>query len=342
MMKIVSETEDKLHFSVRPPAAAGPATDVDPVGIDDGEDEPFYFGWRWEEAPDGSRKLRQVPLTYDDLLSPEVGDFIAEDTIHRRVTVDIAKILERRYADEPTVAVWSDLKISFRIPGLTTGPGPDVCVVEGVVDRDRRRSSFRYGEEPGEVVLTVEVVSKKSAPKDYRDILEIYTRLGVKEYLAIRPIGHYADGPFELKGWRRDPRSGRLEPIAADGEGRLRLRTTALLVGTGTEGWGLEVWDAATGERLRSPDEETAFLELRAEQARARAEQEAAARRAAEERAEQEAARAGQAEARAGQAEERAEQAEERVGQEAAARRAAEEKIERLLARLAEREAGDE
>ena len=308
MLRIMSQTSDKLRSSVEPPAAAGPAVEAEPSagtpdrgtpdrdtpnrgtpdrgtpdevgrGSDDGEDDPFYYGWRWEEAPDGSGESRQVPLTYDDLLSPEVGDFIAESTVHHKVTGGIEAILARRYADRPTVAVWSDLKISFRIPGLTTGPGPDVCVVEGVEDRDRRRSSFRYGEEPGEVVLTIEVVSKKSAPKDYRDILEIYTRLGVKEYLAIRPIGHYADGPFELRGWRRDPRAGKLGPIDPGGEGRLRLATTGLLVGTGAEGWGLKVWDAATGKRLRPPEEEAA----RAARAEERAEQEAEARRAAEE-----------------------------------------------------------
>ena len=118
-----------------PPAAGDPTTGVEPGagGPEAGDGDPYYYGWRWQVAPEDSDRLRQVPLTYADLLSPEVGDFIAEDTIHRRVTEDVARILESRYADEPTVAVWSDLKILFRIPKLTTGPGPDVCVVEGVV-----------------------------------------------------------------------------------------------------------------------------------------------------------------------------------------------------------------
>ncbi len=234
-------------------------------------DDPFYYGWRWETTGDG--ELRQTPLTYRDLLSPEVGDFIAESTIHHKVTAEVEGILERRYAGEPSVAVWSDLKIAFRIPGLTTGPGPDVCVVEGVVDRDRDRRSFRYGKEPGEVVLTIEVVSSRSKRKDYRDILEIYRRLGVRDYLAIRPIGHYSDGPFELQGWHRDPEGGRLEPILPDGDGRLHLRSVGLLAGTGEEGWGLKIWDAATGERLRTPAaaeaERAAEAEERAEEMRA-------------------------------------------------------------------------
>ena len=49
--------------------------------------------------------------------------------------------------------------------------------------------------------------------EDYRDILEIYSRLREGEYLAIRPIGHYSEGPFETDGWRRNAETGRLEPI---------------------------------------------------------------------------------------------------------------------------------
>ncbi len=300
----MSRSEDNLRLSVVSPVSVESLPDADPAaGVPerDGDDDPFTYGWRWETPSGGSGSLRQVPLTYEDLLSPEVGDFIAESTIHHKVTAEVAGILERRYADEPSVAVWSDLKIAFRIPGLTTGPGPDVCVVEGVVDRDRDRRSFRYGQESGEVALTIEVVSKKSKRKDHEDILEIYRRLGVREYLAVRPTGHYSDGPFELRGWRRDPQTGWLESIRPDREGRLRLRTVGVLAGTGPEGWGLKIWDAATGERLRTPAA-------------------AAARRAvqAEQRAREEAERAVEAEGRA-------ERAEEHAVQEAAARLRAEE-----------------
>ena len=129
----------------------------------------------------------------------------------------------------------------------------------------------------------VEVVSKKSLKKDYKDLLEIYARLGVEEYVAIRPTGLYADGPFEVRAWRRDPKARRLRRIDPDPEGRLRSRTTGLLLDTGAHGWGFRIWDAATGERLRAPEAEEARARRSAEE---RAEQEAQARRAAEERAE--------------------------------------------------------
>ncbi|MCP4661597.1 MAG: hypothetical protein GY856_39860 [bacterium] len=296
------------------PSTGAPEPDDDEADpCDDAETDPYYYGWRerWEKTPDGGEKLYRTPLSYPDLLDPQEGDFIAEDTIHRRVVEDLANILERRYKAEPSVAVWSNLKILFKIPGLTSGPGPDICVVAGVRDRDRQRRSFAYGKEPGELRLVIEVVSKSSLIKDYEDLLKIYAPLEVEEYLAIRPLGFYVDGPFNLRGWRLDPHRGQLVPIAPNPQGRIPSQTTGLVFGPGAEGWGVGIWDAATGERLRT-SEEVRALELEA-------------RCKAEERAEQEAAARRQAEGRAEQAEGRAEQAEGRAEQEAAARRKAEE-----------------
>ncbi len=311
--------------------------------------DPYEYGWRErrEIAPDGTEKLRWDPLSYRDLLDPQEGDVVAEDSVHRTVTDDVARILKRRYEDQPSVAVWSNLKILFEIPGLTTGPGPDICVVEGVRDRDLRRTSFRYGEEPGEVRLVIEIVSKNSVRKDFRGLLAIYGPLGVEEYVAIRPRGFYPQGPFELRAWRRDARTGSLRPLRPDAEGRLRSRVTGVLFGTGEEGWGLEVWDAATGERLRTSEEELRWHAERREEAEERAGD-------AEHRAFVAAERADEAERRARRevkarrdAERRAKQEAERAEKESEARRKAEEarqeltaEIEKLQALLRERKDG--
>ncbi|MCP3957162.1 MAG: Uma2 family endonuclease [bacterium] len=247
-------------------------SEIDPTAfdLDDDPGDPFYYGWRYldESESDGSDPLHRVPLTYSDLLSPEVGDFIAEDTVHRSVVEGVARILKPRLEIDPEVAVWSDLKIYFVIPGVTTGPGPDISVVTGVRDRERRRRSFRLGKEPGRLALAIEVVSNKSMPKDYRDILDIYDRMEVGEYIAIRPTGHYADGPFELRGWRRS--AERLRPLRPDDQGRLRSEIAGVLFGTGEGGSGLVLWDAVTGERLLTAEERE---RLRAERAESEIEQ---------------------------------------------------------------------
>ncbi len=339
----IVETVPRLEIET-----AEAAPDRVPVARLRRDHDPFYYGWRpsREKTADGEDKLRWIPLTYEDLLDPQEDDVVAEDTIHRKVTDGVAGILRRRYRADPTVAVWSNLKILFHIPGLTTGPGPDICVIAGVEDRDRRRRSFRYGHEPGTVRLVIEVVSKSSVKKDYQDLLEIYAPLGVEEYVAIHPLGPYSDGPFQLTGWRLDPHTQQLRPIPPGPKGRISSQTTGLLFGTGPDGWRLAVWDATTGEHLQPP----------AQEAEQRAEQEAAARRKAEEqkrRAEEEQERQ----------QERAERAEAQARQEAAARRKAGEarqraeeqaqraeeqnrkmaaEIERLRARIQEREETDD
>jgi Uma2 family endonuclease len=319
--------------------------------------DPYEYGWRErrEVAADGAETLSWDPLSYRDLLDPQEGDVVAEDSVHRTVTEDVARILRRRYEGQRSVAVWSNLKILFEIPGLTTGPGPDICLVEGVRDRDLRRTSFRYGEEPGKVRLVIEIVSKNSQKKDYEDLLAIYGPLGVEEYVAIRPRGFYPQGPFELRGWRRDPRTGRLHRLRPDAAGRLRSRVTGLYFGTGAEGWGLEVWDAATGERLRTSEDELrwhaeraddaaeragdaehrAFVaEERADDAEKRARREIQARRAADTRAEKEADRAEKEAERAAKEVDRAEKEAERAEKEAEARRKAEEARQELTAEM--------
>ena len=50
----------------RPPRSPGP--------------DPYRYGWRYVRvvAPDGSETFDQVPLTLEDVLFPQVGDFIVQ------------------------------------------------------------------------------------------------------------------------------------------------------------------------------------------------------------------------------------------------------------------------
>lgn len=317
--------EPRLGHHEPDPGYGEPDARLAPGPVDDAAalaEDPYYYGWRdvYETLPDGSQAWRQVPLTYADLLDPqEEGDYVAEDTVHSQMTAAVAHLLRRRYDADPSVAVFSNLKILFKVPGLTTGPMPDVCVMVGVEDCDRRRWSFRLGEEPGSVALAIEMVSVRSKAKDYRDILEIYSRMGVAEYLAIEPLGDYVTGPYALRFWRYDRVSGRLQPADAETGGAFWSRTTGLLFGTGEDGWGLEIRELGTGKRLLPPEEEIVEFARRA--------------RAAEEERER-------AMEEASRQTERAEQAEERAAQEAASRRRAEAELERLRAELARSRGG--
>ena len=200
---------------------------------------------------------------------------MSDSTNHTKLIRLVSDVLGRRYEAEPSVAVWVNLKVrnpsgtaeegKKDAPEGSKGPSPDVCVIAGVKDRERNRESFELRAEPGEVRLAVEVVSKTSLKKDHGGILEPYDELKVREYVAIRPRGLYVEGPVELRAWRRDPESEQLEEVLPDEATRFHSQTTGLLFGTGPEGEGLEIRDAATGELLLCDAETRKAAEERVE-----------------------------------------------------------------------------
>ena len=60
------------------------ATHFKPDSILPPPEDPFYYGWRYVERklPDGSTEWEQVPLTLEDVLHPEEGDCIVNNTAH--------------------------------------------------------------------------------------------------------------------------------------------------------------------------------------------------------------------------------------------------------------------
>ncbi len=312
---------------------------------DDTGDDPYRYGWRERlvKAPDGSEQLRRIPLTYEDTLNPQLGDYVSEDSIHWKTSRNVSGILEMRYEDDPTVAVWGNLKVRTPSPKKGSGkkpakgdpsgikgPAPDVCVMGGVRDRERRRRSVELEKEPGEIWLAIEVVSGESGEKDYGGILDPYNRLKVQEYVAIDVVGDYLDGPVELQAWRRDAEAKQLLPVPLDPDGRFHSRTTGLLFGTGLGGRGLEIRDAAAGELLRPPLEEAAWQAEARQKAEERARREAEARRKVEEEKKKAEEEKKKAEEEKKKAEEEKKKAEQRNRDMAA-------EIERLRAQLGDR-----
>ncbi len=264
--------ESRYELRSRPSAGAGRASSL-------AERDPFRYGHRWVEGPDG---YQMVPLTYADLLDPQEDDFVTDDNLNRKLAGLFQHFLETRFEDEEDVAVWSDFKLRFGEAGK--GPGPDVCVVRGVRDRERRRGSFWIGHEPGDLTLVIEIVSRHTKSKDYRDTKAICERRKVPEMILIELQGEYLSGPYKLSGYRLGP-SNKYRPIALDEKGGLVSEQTDIRIRPDSRGWGLEVVDLRTGERLSRPEDESR-----------RAQQESEKRRAAEKRAQQEAERAQQAE----------------------------------------------
>ena len=126
--------------------------------------------------------------------------------------------------------------------------------------------------------------------------MKLYERIQVEEYLLVDVPRRGTEGHFRLKGYRLglDRRYQLIEP---DEAGRLACRTVGLTFGVAQDGDRIEVFEATSGVRLRTPQEEVEAREkaerkaARAEKAREVAEQVAQRAEKAREAAEEELAR---------------------------------------------------
>ncbi len=226
--------------------------------------DPLYWGSRLERVrvENSGFRLVEVPLERADLLDPQEGDMMVHGPLHGLFIRTLADMLDRWF-DAEDVAVFDDVKMLWGEPGLSD-VAPDISVIQGIRDKWRDRASFAVAEEGARPCLVIEVISPRYRELDEKDKLEIYRRARIPEYLIV----DITKTPIELIGNRLDA-SGRYQRNA---EGVFRSETTGLAFSAGSEELEIVVEDVATGERLLTSSEESE------------------ARRAAEQRATEEAA----------------------------------------------------
>ncbi len=199
------------------------------------------------------------------------GQPMAETTLHRKVMSDLIWGLERRYADTPDVWVGGNLFLCYRKGDPTAAIAPDVLMARGVTKWDRDNYLLWDEESP---CLIFEITSRSTRREDTRKKKDIYEKIGVEEYVLFDPFSEYLEP--RLQGFRLH--EGRYEPIPPNVDGTLDSRTTGLILRP--EGERLRLVDRATGERLLWHEE----VDVALVQAKRHASEEAAGRRAAEER----------------------------------------------------------
>jgi Uma2 family endonuclease len=203
--------------------------------------------------------MAAIPLKRE-IEYPETDDRpMAESDLHRDVMLDLIHALRSRYAGEPKVYVAGNLLLYYVEGNPRASIAPDVFMVRGV-PKGRRRTYllWKEGRAPS---FVIEVTSESTCAEDLGKKKDCYERLGVEEYFLFDPAGEYLRP--RLQGYRLA--AGRYQSLAEGADGSLSSRTTGLVLRP--EGTNLRLVDAATGERLLWVEEETA------------------ARRAAEERA---------------------------------------------------------
>ena len=211
---------------------------------------------RWVEGPDGRPELLDIPLTPEDFLDPQIGDTLVQGRRHETVARHLTDLLERGLASRPDVLVVHDLKHLLG-PGLP-GPGPDVSVIVGLRDPDPDMQSYDVratGIPPSLIIEVISPFDRQIREVDERVKPKLYARIGVEEYLLVDLPRKANNRRFQLRGLRLDDQRV-YQPLEPDAQGRLLSQVTGLAFGVSAKGDQVEVFVAATGERLLSSKEE--------------------------------------------------------------------------------------
>ncbi len=226
------------------------APPVPPVGPEPGPaNDPFRYGWRYVKTvkSDGTVDYDQVPLTLEDLLFPEEGDFTVQLESHRRDWVFLSLVFDVQLAGDPSAVVLADCRVDFNLPGVRP-LGPDVVVILGV-KRHCDWATLDLAAEGAYAALAVEVTSTDTRPNDYGIKKDFYFRAGVQFYVIVDSSEVKGRRKITFRGYRWEP--GGYQSMVADERGWLWLPPVQVWLGTAETVYGERVacFDA-TGQEI--------------------------------------------------------------------------------------------
>jgi colicin import membrane protein len=253
-------------------------------------DDLFRYGWRWvvRTLPGGHLREYQEPLTLEDVLHPQEGDFIVQNADHERLCRYLADVCDAQLADDPSAVVLHDVRVAWDEAGKHAH-GPDVAVFFGVRER-KRWPTFNVAIEGARPALIIEVTSPETANVDRADKVDEYAEVGVPLYVIVDTYYFRKKLLQRLIGYQLT-REG-YQPLFPDERGWLWLEP-------------VRVWLAITDGKVVCYDEQGQPFGDHAT--------EVALRRAAEARAQAEVEARVQAEGRAAEAEARIRALEEQL-----------------------------
>src|SRR5258706_15262374 len=220
------------------PENSGPELELQ----DEEEEEEEVMLQRWVELPGGGFELLEMPLTLELYLNPRLGDKLLQGELHGALLVEMRVLLGRYFKPQRDVKVLMDVKHLF---SPRRGPSPDISIVRGVRNPERKRSSFNIVKEGVVPSLIIEVISPIDArvrKMDEVDKVKLYERVGIPEYVLVDPPRQANDHRFLLTGYRLD-RLRRYQRIEPDAQGRLLSETTELIFGVSVGGHRIEVFN---------------------------------------------------------------------------------------------------
>jgi hypothetical protein len=273
-MTLLALKPEEAYLDIDPQEAPRPASD----GKISPGDDPFRLGWRIRRgAPDSREVDGRIPLSADDLLYPQEGDVVPDGLHHSSFLHSFADAL-RRYLHKWRSGLLVTCDVTL-VLGDGKNSGPDIAVIRGNIDTSTIPRAVNLSRVGGELVFVLEVVSSSEKEIENKDLVGNvgrYAREGVSEYLSVYPI---VDRRVKNLVGRR-LRGGVFVEIAPDAQGRVYSEQLDLYFQIEKETEELVASDATIGQRLLISDE----VEARADAEKARADAEADARKAAEEK----------------------------------------------------------
>lgn len=230
-----------------------------------------------------------MTIVYPDYIPTQIeypdgdGKPVAEGDIQRKYLLNTVAVLGTYFQHHPDVYVSGNLFIYYEQGNPSSVIAPDVFVVVGVDNKDRR--SYKTWEENDKTPdFVLEVTSKSTRAQDQGAKKGIYAFLGVQEYFQYDPTGDYLNP--QLQGLRLV--DGNYFPIDANTlPNGMSLLSEVLGLELRLEAGRLRLYDPATNQKLLILEEEVVARQ-RAETEKQQAE---AARQQAEERAQRLAAK---------------------------------------------------
>ena len=201
--------------------------------------DDFAYGWREVEKvlANGASVRERTPLTLNDILHPQVGNFRVHTDEHERFCIYLYNVLTGILGHVAGAIVLHDTRVSWPDPDLDAH-GPDIAVIFDVTEH-RDWSTFDTAEEGTKPALIVEVTSPKTRTVDLVDKRDEYEQAGVDYYIIV-DIRRRKNGTMrELLGYQLTENG--YERILPDTLGRLWMKPVGLWLGI--EGTNLVCYD---------------------------------------------------------------------------------------------------
>lgn len=229
-------------------------------------------------SPETLTRLTELltPLVTEVEYPETDGEPMAETDTHRDLMTDaLIYPLKERFRAEPNVYVSGNLLLYYEKGNRDAAVAPDVFVVFGIPNRQRR--IYKLWEEGKAPDVVFELTLDSTRQKDLADKRLLYEELGVREYFLFDPLREYLRPP--LQGFRlQDHYYVPLTPVVwSEGEWQLRSEVLGLILRT--SGSDLHLYDPEREAYLLTPAEEAEARRL-AESRAAEAEAEIARLRA--------------------------------------------------------------